>query len=324
MKKIVVLDGYTMNPGDLSWSALEEFGRLTVYDQTPESMADERIGDAEIVLTSKVTFDRKRLCAFPGIKYIGVLATGYNVIDVQTAADLGITVTNIPEYATMATAQATIALLLELSNRVGHHDRLVHDGKWMQTPHFCFWDGPLIELSGKTLGLYGYGRIAKTVARVARELGMTVLACGRPGSEGTSLPEDDPAAPSTVSKEELFKRSDFLSLHCPLTEQTYRLIDENAIRDMKDGAFLINAARGPLIDEKAVADALCAGKLSGVAVDVLSVEPAKPDNPLLYAPNCIITPHIAWAPLETRARLIRTAVSNLRAFLSDNPENVVS
>lgn len=324
MKKIVVLDGYTMNPGDLSWSALEEFGRLTVYDQTPESMADERIGDAEIVLTSKVTFDRKRLCAFPGIKYIGVLATGYNVIDVQTASDLGITVTNIPEYATMATAQATIALLLELSNRVGHHDRLVHDGKWMQTPHFCFWDGPLIELSGKTLGLYGYGRIAKTVARVARELGMTVLACGRPGSEGTSLPEDDPAAPSTVSKEELFKRSDFLSLHCPLTEQTYRLIDENAIRDMKDGAFLINAARGPLIDEKAVADALCAGKLSGVAVDVLSVEPAKPDNPLLYAPNCIITPHIAWAPLETRARLIRTAVSNLRAFLSDNPENVVS
>lgn len=324
MSKIVVLDGYTMNPGDLSWSPLESFGALTVYDVTPEELADERIGDAEIVLTSKVIFDRRRLSAFPRLKYIGVLATGYNVIDHHSAAELGITVTNIPEYATMATAQATIALLLELSNRVGHHDRLVHEGQWMKTPHFCFWDGPLVELFDKTLGLYGYGKIAGQVARIARSLGMNIIASGRPGSEGRALPEGDPAGPALVSADELFEKSDFVSLHCPLTDQTRHLINAKTIDRMKDGAFLINAARGPLLDESAVAEALRSGKLAGVAVDVLSVEPAKPDNPLLFAPNCIITPHIAWAPKETRDRLIQTAVSNLRSFLSGKPENVVS
>ena len=323
MSKVVVLDGYTMNPGDLLWSAFEEFGPLTVYDHTPEPLAGERIGDADIVLTSKVSFDRERLLSLPGLKYLGVLATGYNVIDVKSAAELGITVTNIPEYATMATAQATIALLLELSNRVGHHDRLVHDGQWMRTPHFCFWDGPLTELLGKTLGLYGYGRIAGRVARIARELGMTVIASGRPGTEGQPLPEGDPAGPVLVSAEALFAKSDFLSLHCPLTEQTRNLITAGSIARMMDGAYLINAARGPLLDETAVAEALRSGKLAGVAVDVLSVEPAKPENPLLYAPNCVITPHIAWAPKETRARLIDTAYANLRAFIRGKPENVV-
>ncbi|MDD4096712.1 MAG: D-2-hydroxyacid dehydrogenase [Oscillospiraceae bacterium] len=324
MSKMVILDGYTMNPGDLSWAAFEEFGELTVYEQTPDSLADERIGDADIVLTSKVVFDHRRLSAFPSLRYIGVLATGYNVIDAKSAAEFGITVTNIPEYATMATAQATVALLLELTNRVGHHDRLVHEGAWMKTPHFCFWDGPLLELSEKTLGLLGYGRIARRVARIARELGMNVIASGKPGSEGTALSEGDPAGPVLVSGEELLGKSDFVSLHCPLTEATRYLIDADRISRMKDGAYLINAARGPLLDEAAVADALRSGKLAGVAVDVLSVEPAKPDNPLLYAPNCIITPHIAWAPKETRERLIRTAVSNLRAFLSGKSENVVS
>ena len=324
MSKMVILDGYTMNPGDLSWAAFEEFGDLTVYEQTPDALADERIGDADIVLTSKVVFDHRRLSAFPSLRYIGVLATGYNVIDAKSAAEFGITVTNIPEYATMATAQATVALLLELTNRVGHHDRLVHEGAWMKTPHFCFWDGPLLELSEKTLGLLGYGRIARRVARIARELGMNVIASGKPGSEGTALPEGDPAGPALVSGDELFGKSDFISLHCPLTEATRHLINTDRISRMKDGAYLINAARGPLLDEAAVADALRSGKLAGVAVDVLSVEPAKPDNPLLYAPNCIITPHIAWAPKETRERLIRTAVSNLRAFLSGKSENVVS
>lgn len=324
MSKMVILDGYTMNPGDLSWAAFEEFGELTVYEQTPDALADERIGDADIVLTSKVVFDHRRLSAFPSLRYIGVLATGYNVIDAKSAAEFGITVTNIPEYATMATAQATVALLLELTNRVGHHDRLVHEGAWMKTPHFCFWDGPLLELSEKTLGLLGYGRIARRVARIARELGMNVIASGKPGSEGTALSEGDPAGPVLVSGEELLGKSDFVSLHCPLTEATRYLIDADRISRMKDGAYLINAARGPLLDEAAVADALRSGKLAGVAVDVLSVEPAKPDNPLLYAPNCIITPHIAWAPKETRERLIRTAVSNLRAFLSGKSENVVS
>ncbi len=324
MSKIVILDGYTMNPGDLSWTAFEAFGELTVYEQTPDELADARIGDADIVLTSKVVFDRRRLSAFPGLRYIGVLATGYNVIDVKSAAEFGITVTNIPEYATMATAQATVALLLELTNRVGHHDRLVHEGAWMKTPHFCFWDGALLELSEKTLGLLGYGRIARRVARSARALGMNVIASGKPGSEGTALPEGDPAGPALVSGAELFERSDFISLHCPLTEDTRHLINAASISRMKDGAYLINTARGPLLDEDAVADALRSGKIAGVAVDVLSVEPPKPDNPLLYAPNCIITPHIAWAPKETRERLIRTAVSNLRAFLSEKPENVVS
>jgi glycerate dehydrogenase len=324
MSKIVILDGYTMNPGDLTWSAFEEFGELTVFEQTPDALADERIGDADIVLTSKVIFDRRRLSALSGLRYIGVLATGYNVIDVKSATERGVTVTNIPEYATLATAQATIALLLELSNRVGHHDRLVHEGQWMKTPHFCFWDGSLTELHEKTLGLIGYGRIARRVARIARELGMYVMASGKPGAEGTALPEGDPAGPVFVSREELFAKSDFISLHCPLTEETRHLIDAASIGRMKDGAFLINAARGLLLDEGAVADALRSGKLAGVAVDVLSVEPAKPDNPLLYAPNCIITPHIAWAPKETRERLIQTAVTNLRAFLSGKPENVVS
>jgi len=324
MSKIVILDGYTMNPGDLTWAAFEEFGVLTVYEQTSDGLADERISDADILLTSKVVFDRRRLSAFPNLRYIGVLATGYNVIDVKSAAEFGITVTNIPEYATMATAQATIALLLELSNRVGHHDRLVHEGAWMKTPHFCFWDTPLIELDGKTLGLLGYGRIARRVARIARELGMNVIASGKPGSEGTVLPGGDPAGHALISGEELFEKSDFISLHCPLTEDTRHLINAASISRMKKGAYLINAARGQLLDEAAVADALRSGKLAGVAVDVLSVEPPKPDNPLLYAPNSIITPHIAWAPKETRERLIRTAVTNLRAFLSGKPENVVS
>lgn len=323
MNKIVVLDGYTMNPGDLTWSPLSEFGTLTVYDNTPDNLVMERITNANIVLASKVLFRADRLRALPNLKYLGALATGYNCFDWKAATELGITVTNIPEYATMATAQMTIALMLELSNRVGHHDLLVHQGRWSETTHFCFWDGPLTELSGKTLGLYGYGRIGKQVALIARALGMNVIASGRPGTAGSALPANDPAGDTLVSSDALFAKSDFLSFHCPLTEETEKLVNANAIDRMKDGIYLINAARGPIFDETAVADALRTGKVAGAAVDVLSVEPANPHNPLLFAPNCIITPHIAWAPKETRQRLIDTAVSNLRAYLSGTPQNVV-
>lgn len=326
MSKIVVLDGYTINPGDLSWSALEEFGSLTVYDHTPEELVDERIGDADIVLSSKILFSRDRLGRHPNLRYLGALATGYNVFDVKAASEFGITVTNIPEYATSATAQMTIALLLELADHVGHHDRLVHEGRWMETPHFCFWDKPLTELSGKTIGIVGFGRIGRRVAIIASALGMKVLASGRNGNRPSLADIDDLSGECVkmASLSEILETADYITFHCPLNEDTRELVNRKTIALMKDGVYLINASRGGIFEESSVAEALATGKIAGVAIDVLSVEPPTAANPLLTAPNCIITPHIAWAPKETRQRLIDTVVTNVRAYLEGNPVHVVS
>lgn len=321
MSKIIVLDGYTINPGDLSWSGLKEFGALTVYDYTPDELVEQRIGDADIVLSSKVLFPEERFKRLPNLRYLGALATGYNVFDVRAAGDLGITVTNIPEYATSATAQMTIALLLELADHVGHHDRLVHEGQWTKTPHFCFWDKPLTELSGKTIGIVGFGRIGRRVAVIAGALGMNVLASGRSGSSPSLT---DVEGVRMVSLTEILEKSDYISFHCPLNEDTREMVGRETIARMKDGVYLINASRGGIFEESAVAEALASGKIAGAAIDVLSVEPPVASNPLLTAPNCIITPHIAWAPKETRQRLIDTACANVRAYLTGNPVNVVS
>ncbi len=326
MSRIVILDGHTINPGDLSWSGLEDFGTLTVYGHSPEELVDERIGDADIVLSSKVVFSKERLKRHPDLRYLGALATGYNVIDVKAASELGVTVTNIPEYATAATAQMTIALLLELTNHVGHHDRLVHEGRWAETQHFCFWDKPLTELLGKTIGIVGFGRIGRRVASIAAALGMKVLASGR-NDKAPSISDIEAREAGDVkivSLSEILREADYISFHCPLNEDTRELINRETIAQMKDGVYLINASRGGIFEEAAVAEALHSGKIAGAAIDVLSIEPPSAANPLLTAPNCIITPHIAWAPKETRQRLIDTVVTNVRAYLEGNPVHVVS
>lgn len=329
MTKVVVLDGYTANPGDLSWEPFRKFGELTVYDRTPNDLILERIGDAEYILTNKTPFMRETLAKLPHLKYIGAISTGYNVIDTAAARDFGITVTNIPEYATFATAQMTIALLLELTNRVGRHDRIVHEGAWTTSKDFCFTDGGLTELLGKTLGLVGYGKIARRTALIATALGMTVRKTGRTitgglmdGSLSEAIPDEDGVYPSSM--ETLLMTSDVISFHCPLTAETRGMVNSGMIGNMKDGVFLVNTSRGPVLNEKDVAEALATGKIAGLAVDVLSDEPPKADNPLLTAPNCIITPHIAWAPKETRQRLLDAAYTNFKAYLNGNPVNVVS
>lgn len=324
MKKIVILDGYTINPGDLSWSALEALGQPVIFDQTPDHQVDERISDASIVLSSKILFDQKRMARHPQLEYIGSLSTGYNLFDLDAARAQGITITNIPEYATMATAQMTLALILELTNHVGEHDQRVHEGDWLKTPHFCFWTKPLMELSGKTIGLFGYGRIARKVAHLCHALGMHVLATSRSRNSNEVYNDPDGFTLTFVDKDTLFSGSDFLSFHCPLTEETHHMVNAESIRQMKTGVYLINTSRGQVFDERAVSEALKSNKIAGVAVDVLSSEPPSAKNPLLHAPRCIITPHIAWAPMETRKRLIDTAVSNLSEYLSGNPKNVVS
>jgi glycerate dehydrogenase len=277
------------------------------------------------VLSSKILFSKDRLSRLPNLRYLGALATGYNVFDVTAAAELGITVTNIPEYATSATAQMTIALLLELADHVGHHDRLVHEGRWAETPHFCFWDKPLTELDGKTIGIVGFGRIGRRVAIIAEALGMKVLASGRNGNMPVvgDMEEYGAGNLKMVSLSEILEKADFISFHCPLNEDTRELVNRKTIAQMKDGVYLVNASRGGIFEESAVAEALTTGKIAGAAIDVLSVEPPVATNPLLSAPNCIITPHIAWAPKETRQRLIDTAVSNVRAYLAGNPVHVV-
>lgn len=329
MRKLVVLDGYTANPGDLSWKPFEEFCEITVYDRTPEDKILSRIGDAEIVFTNKTPFTRRTFESLPNLKYLGAMSTGYNVIDVVAARETGVTVTFVPEYATYATAQMTIAHLLELSNQVGRHNRLVHEGGWARSVDFCFTDGPLTELLQKTLGLVGYGKIAGRVAVIAQALGMEVLATSRSIENRLAsgeLPSDfeDGIGVKYVSFDDLLRRSDVISFHCPLTPETQGLVNNETISRMKNGVFLINTSRGPVLNENDVADALRTGKLAGAAVDVLSAEPPSADNPLLTAPGCIITPHIAWAPKETRQRLLNTVYDNLRAFLDGNPRNVVS
>ena len=317
--KIVILDGHALNPGDLSYDCISEFGEVTLYQRTEtQEEAIERIADNEIVLVNKVPITEAVLAACPNIKLICVQATGYNVVDCEACAKRGIPVTNVPTYGTAAVAQFTIALMLELCHKIGHHDDLVHQGKWCECPTFCFWDTPQMELGGKTLGIIGFGRIGQAVAKLARAFDMKVLAYSRTQyAEGRELAE-------YVDLDTLLAQSDFVSLHCPLFPETAKLINRETIAKMKDGAILINTSRGGLLDEGDVKDALVSGKLRAAAVDVVSEEPMLRDNPLLTAPNCIITPHMAWAPIESRQRLLDCVVENIRCFLKGTPQNVVN
>ncbi|MCR5042163.1 MAG: D-2-hydroxyacid dehydrogenase [Clostridia bacterium] len=315
MEKIVVLDGYTLNPGDLSWDGISKLGELTVYDRTPSGKTVERIGDASIVLTNKTPIDRAVMEACPDMRYIGVLATGYNIIDTAAASEKGVTVTNVPAYSTQSVAQLTFALLLELCNRVGLHSDSVHAGTGNPYGDFCYYLTPQTELAGKTLGVVGFGRIGRAVAKIAMAMGMEVVYYNR-----REVPGDGAKA---VSFGELLKRSDVVTLHCPQTAGNLKMINAETIAKMKTGAMLINDARGGLVDERALADALIGGKLAGAAVDVLSSEPISQDNPLLTAPNCIITPHIAWASTEARVRLMKMTEENLKAYLAGDPVNTV-
>lgn len=317
--KIVVLDGYTLNPGDLSWNAMKELGELVVYDRTPVDKIVERINDAEVILTNKVILTKEILQKTPSVKYIGVIATGFNVVDAIAAKELGIIVTNVPAYSTSSVAQLVFGFILELCHHIGEHNRAVQNGEWANSKDFTFWNFPLIELAGKTLGLIGFGAIGQATASIAVAFGMNVIIYSR-----TKKTEFETDKIKFVEFEEVLSRSDFLSLHCPLTEQTKGLINATTISKMKDGAFLINTSRGPVLEEQDVADALNSGKLAGVGVDVVSAEPINNDNPLLRARNCIITPHFAWAPLEARERLMNTLVKNVAAFMNNNPVNVVN
>jgi glycerate dehydrogenase len=317
--KIVVLDGYTENPGDLSWNALNRLGDLTVYDRTPVDKIVERVGKAEIVFTNKTPLSMAILKNLPYTKYLGVLATGYNVVDVVTAKELGMTVTNIPTYGTTAVAQMVFALLLEMCHHVGHHSEAVKNGAWSKCPDFCFWDYPLIELVGKTMGIIGFGKIGRAVGQIALVFGMKVLAYDQ--YQDKSLEND---SLKYVELDEVFNKSDIISLHCPLFDSTKGIINKKSIAKMKDGAMVINTSRGPLIVERDLAMALNSGKIAGAAVDVLSVEPPDMDNPLIKAKNCLITPHISWASKESRQRLMDIAVNNLQSYLMGNPVNVVN
>lgn len=317
--KIINLDARALNPGDLSWDVLNQFGEVTLYQKTEsEAEAIQRIGDHEIVLTNKVPITENLLNACPNIKLICVQATGYNIVDSKACAARGIPVCNVPDYGTAAVAQFTLALMLELCHRIGVHDAAVHDGKWCRTANFCFWDTPQLELGGKTLGIIGFGRIGRAVAKLAQAFDMRVIACSR------SQTEEGRAIATYVDLDTLLAESDFVSLHCPLFAENTKMVNTEFLKKMKDGAFLINTARGGLVDEQAVTDALIAGKLAGAAVDVVSEEPMKANNPLLTAPNCIITPHIAWAPKESRQRLLDCCVENIRGFLDGKPQNVVN
>jgi glycerate dehydrogenase len=317
-----VLDGYTLNPGDLNWQALEALGGCTVYERTPKELLIERAAGAEIVLTNKVVLGAEQLAQLPQLRYIGVLATGYNVVDVEAARQRNVTVTNVPAYSTASVAQMVFALLLELSQQVGHHARLVREGRWTASVDFCFWDRPLVELDGLTLGIVGFGAIGRRVARLARAFGMEVLVHTAHPEKHRQTEEGQQAR--FVGLDELFRASDAVSLHCPLTEETRALVDARRLDLMKPTAFLLNTGRGPLVDEAALAAALNAGRIAGAGLDVLSVEPPPVGNPLLQAANCCITPHIAWATRAARQRLMTTAVENLRAFLTGAPKNVVS
>lgn len=315
--KIVILDAYAANPGDLSWDEFAALGELTVYDRTAQEDAAARIGDAEVVFINKVRLTDDIFAACPNLKLVSILATGYNVVDLAAAKRRGITVCNVPGYSTRAVVQMTFALLLEICQQVGLHSGAVHTGRWQTCPDFCFWDRPLIELDGKTMGIVGYGAIGSAVGTVAQALGMKLLVTARhekPVPEGARF----------VSLPELLAQSDVVSLHCPQTAENARMIDAGALAQMKDGAILLNTARGGLLDEQAVADALRSGKLLAAGMDVVSAEPIRADNPLLTAPNCFLTPHIAWAPLETRRRLQAISAENLRAFLAGKPQNVVN
>ena len=316
--KIVILDGYALNPGDLSWDFLNPFGSVTIYDRTPEDQIVSRIGDAEIVILNKCPITAATLEACPGIKLICVLATGYNVVDTAAAAAKNIPVCNVPDYGTAAVAQFTFALLLELCHRVGHHGETVRAGKWCGCPDFCYWDTPQMELAGKTMGIIGFGRIGRAVGKIANAFGMKVIAYNR------SQCEEGKAIGSYVNLDELLATADVVSLHCPLSAENTGMIGAEAIGKMKDGAILINTARGPLVDEAALRSALESGKLRGAACDVISTEPMQENNPLKDAPNCIVTPHMAWAPMESRKRIQDCTERSIRAFLEGKPINTVN
>lgn len=315
--KIVVLDGRTLNPGDLSWDALRALGDCTVWDRTAPHEVPGRAAQASIVLTNKTPLARDTIASLPGLRYIGVLATGYDVVDVRAAAERGIVVTNVPSYGTESVAQATFALLLELTNHVGLHAEAACAGRWLASGDFAHTERTLVELHGLTLGVVGLGRIGRAVCRIAHGFGMHLLA----HAPGAPRPDDPPV--ERVSLDALLARADVVSLHCPLTPATARLVDAARLARMKPGALLINTARGGLLDEAAVAGALASGQLGGAGLDVLSVEPPSVDHPLLHAPNCVVTPHNAWATRASRGRLLETAVANLRAFLAGRPEHVV-
>ena len=316
MTRIVVLDGYTLNPGDLSWEGLLALGDCRVYDRTPTDCIVQRARDAHILLTNKTVLDRDALAQLPRLRYIGVLATGYNVVDVAAARQRGIPVTNVPTYGTRSVAQMTFALLLELAQHVGHHAQTVREGRWSSSEDFCYWDYPLIELDGLTMGLIGLGRIGRATADLAKAFGMRVL-----GYDPLVPPVEEIEA---TDLESLLQTSDVVSLHCPLTEDNRGLIDARRLAMMKPTALLLNTSRGPLIDEAALADALNGGRLAGAGLDVLAIEPPTVDNPLLQANNCLITPHIAWATRAARSRMMNTVLANVRAFLAGKPENVVN
>ena len=319
--KIVILDGYTENPGDLSWDGVASLGELSVSDRTPlddEAEIIRRIGDAEIVLTNKTPINKNVFDACPQMKMISVLATGYNVVDTAYAKEKGVVVSNIPTYGTDAVGQFAIALLLEICHHIGHHDETVKTGKWQNCPDFCYWDYPLIELAGKTIGIIGFGRIGRRTGEIAKALRMHVLANDNfESEEGRQIAD-------YVSLDELLERSDVIALHCPLFPETQGIINKNTISKMKDGVIILNNSRGPLIVEQDLADALNSGKVAAAGLDVVSSEPIKGDNPLLTAKHCIITPHMSWAPKESRQRIMDMTVDNLKAYLQGEPVNVVN
>lgn len=316
--KIVVLDGHAANPGDISWEPLRRFGEVAVYERTPRELLVQRIGNADAVLTNKARIDDAVLAACPNLKYVGELATGYNNIDVEAARRRGVTVCNIPAYSTMDVVQMTFSLLLDICMNAARHSAAVHAGKWASCPDFCFWETPLIELAGKTLGIVGFGRIGRAVSRVAVAMGMKVL-CHSRRQQG-----EVPEGCRWASLEEIYAESDVISLHCPLNDDSRGMINRDTIARMKDGVILINTGRGPLVAEQDLADALNAGKVYAAGVDVVSEEPIRADNPLLTARNCVITPHIAWAPLAARQRLMDIAVDNLEAWVKGEPINNVA
>ncbi len=316
--KIVILDGYTENPGDLSWEGFERLGEVTVYDRTPENEILSRIGDAEIVYTNKTPMTEATMAQCKNLRYIGLLATGYNVVDVDAAKKRGIVVTNTPAYGTDAVGQFAIAMLLEICHHVAHHSDAVHAGRWSTSADWCFWDYPLIELAGKTMGVIGFGRIGQATGRIAKALGMNVIAYDSFASEAGK------AIGSYVSLETLLSTSDVIALHCPLFPETKGIINKDNIKKMKDGVIILNNSRGPLVMEADLAEALNSGKVYAAGLDVVETEPILPDNPLLSAKNCIITPHISWASKESRQRLMDIAVNNLAAFIAGNPVNVVN
>jgi glycerate dehydrogenase len=315
---IVVLDGYTLNPGDLSWKGLEELAPVTIYDRTEEALIPQRATGAQIVLTNKTPLRAATLRHLPEARYIGVLATGYNIVDVKAARELGITVTNVPAYGTTSVAQFTFALLLELCHQVQLHSDAVRAGEWSRSLDWCFWRTPSVELAGKVMGLVGLGRIGQQVGRIAQAMGMQVVFTGGKHSDGAGQ------GLRRLELEDLLRCSDVVSLHCPLSPDTHGMIHAGRLRLMKRSAFLINTSRGPLVVDQDLADALNAEGLAGAAVDVLSVEPPVAENPLLSAKNCLVTPHIAWATREARARLLEAGITNVAAYLQGKPQNVVS